>query len=144
ELPEVQAKSIESDKIVVNLDNTFPRIIDYKWKDDNSTLIGQEDRYNKVEINNEKYSPKVACVVENNVANYTMTIEEIGVTLTAKISVNNNKVRMEITDIKETGDFKVKKVSFPNNSFATVKSNEGGAIAGTLSTGAWHQITDEI
>ncbi|MDZ5001031.1 hypothetical protein GNF79_18590, partial [Clostridium perfringens] len=30
------------------------------------------------------------------------------------------------------------------NSFATVKSNEGGAIAGTLSTGAWHQITDEI
>ena len=144
ELPEVQVQSIESDEIKVNLDNTFPRIIDYVWKADNSKLIAQEDRYNKVKINNEKYSPKVSCNVENNVATYTLAIDEIGVILTMQISVNDNKIRMEITDIKETGDFKVKKIALPNNSFATVKSNEGGAIAGVLSTGAWHQITDEI
>ncbi|MBS5939619.1 endo-alpha-N-acetylgalactosaminidase family protein [Clostridium sp.] len=144
ELPEVQVQSIESDDIKVNLDNTFPRIIDYVWKADNSNLIGQEDRYNKVKINGENYSPEVTCVIEDNTAKYTLAIEEIGVTLNLNVSVVDNKVRMEITDIKEEGDFKVKKVSLPNNSFATVKSNEGGAIAGVLSTGAWHQITDEI
>ena len=144
ELPEVQVQSIESDEIKVNIDNTFPRIIDYIWKADASKLIGQEDRYNKVQINNENYSPEVTCVIEDNIAKYTLYIEEIDVTLTLNVSVDDNKVRMEITDIKEEGDFKVKKLSLPNNSFATVKSNEGGAIAGVLSTGAWHQITDEI
>ncbi|WP_459832070.1 endo-alpha-N-acetylgalactosaminidase family protein [Clostridium carnis] len=143
-LPEVQVKSIESDKMVVTLDNTFPRVIQYKWKDDGSILVGQEDRFNKVSINGKNYSPVVTCSLEENKANYTMVIDEIGVTLTVVISVENNKIRMEVTNIKEAGDFLVKKVAFPNNSFATVRSDNGGAIAAVLSTGQWHQITDEI
>ena len=144
DLPEVQAKTIESDKMKVQLDNTFPRVIGYEWKDDNSNLVGQEDRYNKVELNNVKYTPEVTCEVKDNVATYTLNIKEKDVTLTVKMSVEGNKLRMEVTDIKEGGDFKVQKVNFPNHSFATVKSNNGGAIAATLSTGAWHEITDEI
>ncbi|GAA0069689.1 hypothetical protein UT300003_12120 [Clostridium sardiniense] len=144
DLPEVEVKSIESDKMKVNLDNTFPRVIGYEWKDDQSTLLGQEERYNKVELNNTKYTPEVKCTVKDNVATYTMKIKEVDVTLTVKMSVDGNKLRMEITDIKEGGNFKVQKVNFPNHSFATVKSNEGGAIAATLSSGAWHDIKDEI
>ena len=73
-----------------------------------------------------------------------MTIDEIGVTLTTVMSVEDNKVRIEITDIEENSNFVVKKVSLPKHSFASVRDDNGGAIAGVLSTGAWHQITDEM
>ena len=144
DLPEVTEKTIESDIMTVKLDNTFPRVIEYNWKDDGSRLIGQETRSNKVNLNGKNYTPEVDCVVEGNKATYTMAIDEIGVTLTAVMSVEDNKIRLEITNIEETGDFIVKKVSLPNQSFAEVRSDNGGAIAAVLSTGAWHQITDEI
>lgn len=144
DLPEVTEKTIESDIMTVKLDNTFPRVIEYNWKDDGSTLIGQETRSNKVNLNGKNYTPKVDCVVEGNKATYTMAIDEIGVTLTAVMSVEDNKIRLEITNIEETGEFIVKKVSLPNQSFAEVRSDNGGAIAAVLSTGAWHEISDEI
>ena len=144
DLPEVNAQTIESDVMSVKLDNTFPRVIEYNWKDDGSTLAGQNKRSNKINLNGKNYTPVVECVVEGNKATYTMSIEEIGVTLTTVMSVEDNKIRMEVTNIEETGDFLVKKVSLPNQSFATVRSDNGGAIAAVLSTGAWHQITDEI
>ena len=144
DLPEVTEQTIESDIMTVKLDNTFPRVIEYNWKADDSKLIGQETRSNKVNLNGKNYTPEVNCVVEDNKATYTMAIDEIGVTLTAVMSVEDNKIRLEITNIEETGDFIVKKVSLPNQSFAEVRSDNGGAIAAVLSTGAWHQITDEI
>ena len=144
DLPEVTEKTIESDIMTVKLDNTFPRVIEYNWKADDSKLIGQETRSNKVNLNGKNYTPKVDCVVEGNKATYTMAIDEIGVTLTAVMSVEDNKIRLEITNIEETGDFRVKKVSLPNQSFAEVRSDNGGAIAAVLSTGAWHEISDEI
>lgn len=144
DLPEVTEKTIESEIMTVKLDNTFPRVIEYNWKADDSILIGQETRSNKVNLNGKNYTPKVDCVVEDNKATYTMAIDEIGVTLTAVMSVEGNKIRLEITNIEENGDFRVKKVSLPNQSFAEVRSDKGGAIAAVLSTGAWHEITDEI
>lgn len=144
DLPEVTEKTIESDIMTVKLDNTFPRVIEYNWKADDSKLIGQETRSNKVNLNGKNYTPEVDCVVEGNKATYTMAIDEIGVTLTAVMSVEGNKIRLEITNIEETGDFRVKKVSLPNQSFAEVRSDNGGAIAAVLSTGAWHEISDEI
>ena len=144
DLPEVVEQTIESDIMTVKLDNTFPRVIEYNWKDDGSTLIGQETRSNKVNLNGKNYNPVVECVTEGNKATYTMAIDEIGVTLTTVMYVEDNKIRLEITNIEETGDFKVKKVSLPNQSFAEVRSDNGGAMAAVLSTGAWHQITDEI
>ena len=144
DLPEVVEQTIESDIMTVKLDNTFPRVIEYNWKDDGSTLIGQETRSNKVNLNGKNYNPVVECVTEGNKATYTMAIDEIGVTLTTVMSVEDNKIRLEITNIEESGDFKVKKVSLPNQSFAEVRSDNGGAMAAVLSTGAWHQITDEI
>ncbi|MEN8078442.1 endo-alpha-N-acetylgalactosaminidase family protein [Clostridioides difficile] len=144
DLPEVVEQTIESDIMTVKLDNTFPRIIEYNWKDDGSKLIGQETRSNKVSLNGKNYTPEVTCVTEGNKATYTMAIDEIGVTLTTVMSVEDNKVRLEITNIEETGEFKVKMVSLPNQSFAEVRSDNGGAMASVLSTGAWHQITDEI
>ena len=144
ELPEVETKSIESNTMKVNVDNTFPRVIDYTWKEDGTILQGQVDRQNQIEIDGKKYTPEVVCTVVDNVATYNITIDEIGVTMTSTITVDDNKLRLEITDIKENGDVKIKKIGLVNNSLATVRSDEGGAMAGVLSTGEWHQITDEI
>ncbi|MCE9655075.1 endo-alpha-N-acetylgalactosaminidase family protein [Clostridium celatum] len=137
-------QTIESDVMTVKLDSKFPRVVEYNWKSDDSTLVGQEDIYNYVNINGKDYEPVVESVVADNKATYTMTIDEIGVTLTTVMSVEDNKVRIEITDIEENSNFVVKKVSLPKHSFASVRDDNGGAIAGVLSTGAWHQITDEM
>ena len=144
ELPEEEIRSIESSVMKVNIDTTFPRVVDYTWKADNTKLDGQVDRYNQIEIDGKRYVPQVICEVVENVATYTMTIEEIGVVITSTITVDNNKLRLEITKIEENGSVKVKKINLFNNSLATVRSDEGGSMAGVLSTGAWHEITDEI
>ncbi|MGU8435705.1 hypothetical protein ACV3RS_17560, partial [Clostridium perfringens] len=54
-----------------------------------------------VEINGEKRIPKVTSEFANNEGIYTLNFEDIGMTITLKMTVNENKLRMEVTDIQE-------------------------------------------
>ena len=143
ELGETQEQVIESSTMKVVLDNNFPRILRYEWKEDGSTLIGEDEQLYIMEVNGEKYIPKVTCETSNNETIYNLTIEEIGVAITLKMSINNNKLRMAVTDIKESAT-KVKTINFPNHSLASVQSNQNGKTASVLTTGDWNNIIEEF
>ncbi|MGL5347275.1 MAG: endo-alpha-N-acetylgalactosaminidase family protein, partial [Peptostreptococcaceae bacterium] len=144
EVGETQEQVIESDDMKAVLDNNFPRVIRYEWKEDGSILEGESEQLYIMEINNDKYIPKVTCNTQNNKTTYTLSIEEIGVEVTLDMLVNNNKLRMEVTNIKESGNTKVKTINFPKHSLASVKSSENGKTASVLTTGDWNNIIEEF
>ncbi|MGL5692980.1 MAG: Ig-like domain-containing protein, partial [Peptostreptococcaceae bacterium] len=144
EVGETQEQVIQSDDMKVVLDNNFPRAIRYEWKEDGSILEGESEQLYIMEINNDKYIPKVECVTKDNKTTYKLSIEEIGVEVTLDMYVNNNKLRMEVTNIKESGNTKVKTINFPKHSLASVKSSDNGKTASVLTTGDWNNIIEEF
>ena len=125
EVGPLQEQSIESDSMKVVLDNRFPTVIRYEWKGTEDVLSGApvddlEAQY-MVEINGEKRIPKVTSEFANNEGIYTLNFEDIGMTITLKMTVNENKLRMEVTDIQER-DGKLQTLNFPNHSLASVTS----------------------
>lgn len=147
EVGPLQEQSIESDSMKVVLDNRFPTVIRYEWKGTEDVLSGAsvddlEAQY-MVEINGEKRIPKVTSEFANNEGIYTLNFEDIGMTITLKMTVNENKLRMEVTDIQE-GDVKLQTLNFPNHSLASVSSLNNGKTASVLTTGDWNNINEEF
>lgn len=143
EVGETEEQVIESKMMKVVLDNNFPRVLRYEWKEDGSTLIGEDEQLYIMEINGEKYVPNVSCKTSNNETTYNLEVEELGVTITIKMTLDNNKLRMEVIDIKESTT-KVKTINFPNHSLASVQSNQNGKVASVLTTGDWNNIIEEF
>ncbi|WP_300351481.1 endo-alpha-N-acetylgalactosaminidase family protein [Clostridium sp.] len=143
----LEEQSIESNFMKVVLDNRFPTVIRYEWKGTEDILLGAEvddlQAQYMVEINGEKRIPKVTSEFNNNEGIYTLNFEDIGMIITLKITVNENKLRMEVTDIKE-GDVKLQTLNFPNHSLASVSSLNNGKIASVLTTGDWNNIQEEF
>lgn len=147
EVGPLKEKVIESESMKVVLDNRFPTVVRYEWKDSDDILLGApvddlESQY-IVEINGEKKIPKVTSIFENNEAIYTMDFEDIGMVIKLKMTVNDNKLRMEVIDIKET-DVKLQTLNFPNHSLASVSSLNNAKIASVLTTGDWNNIQEEF
>lgn len=147
EVGPLEEQSIESDSMKVVLDNRFPTVIRYEWKGTEDVLSGAsvddlEAQY-MVEINGEKRIPKVTSEFANNEGIYTLNFEDIGMTITLKMTVNENKLRMEVTDIQE-GDVKLQTLNFPNHSLASVSSLNNGKTASVLTTGDWNNINEEF
>ncbi len=53
-------------------------------------------------------------------------------------------LRMEVTDIKENGDFIVKTLNFPGHSLASVKDSENGQLAGVSTQGNRNDVKEEF
>ncbi|MPQ43130.1 endo-alpha-N-acetylgalactosaminidase family protein [Clostridium tarantellae] len=137
---------IQSNSMKVTLDSKYPRIIEYKWNSDGLILDGERDGVYVVEINGDLYMPEISYnQIDNKTILYTITFNTIQVVITMKIYlINDYTVKNEITEIRENGSFKVKRIKFPNNNVATIKSTDNGQIAATINTGAWGKITDEF
>ena len=142
EVGETEEQVIKSEQMKVVLDNNFPRVIRYEWND-GSTLVGEDEQLYIMEINGEKYVPEVTCKTENNETIYTLEIKDLGVKITLKMTVDKNKLRMEVTNIEESKT-KVKTINFPNHSLASVTSKENGQTASVLTTGDWNNIKESF
>ena len=143
----LEEQVIESDDMKVVLDNRFPTVVRYEWKGTEDVLAGAavddfESQY-IVEINGEKRIPKVTSEFANNEATYTLNFEDIGMTITLKMAVDGNKLRMEVIDIQE-GEVKLQTLNFPNHSLASVSSLNNGKTASVLTTGDWNNINEEF
>ncbi|MDZ4994712.1 hypothetical protein GNF80_17420 [Clostridium perfringens] len=147
EVGPLEEQVIESDDMKVVLDNRFPTVVRYEWKGTEDVLAGAavddlEAQY-LVEVNGEKRIPKVTSEFVNNEGIYTLNFEDIGMTITLKMTVDGNKLRMEVTDIQE-GEVKLQTLNFPNHSLASVSSLNNGKTASVLTTGDWNNINEEF
>ena len=142
---EVEELRLESQKMTAVLDNNFPRVIRYEWKSDGAVLTGTEDQLYIAEINNTPYVPTVKGKVSGDKVKYTMTFDEIDVVIKLEMSFTKDDVlRMEVTEIKEKGDFLVKTLNFPGHSLASVKDTENGQLAGVSTQGNRNDVKEEF
>lgn len=143
---ELIEKALESEDMKVILDNNFPRVIRYEWKEDGEVLQGEEEQLFIVDLNGEKYIPVVEFEqVDAKTAEYTMNFDNLDLIMKVRmVLVENNVLRMEVTEINEGGFFKVRNISFPGHSLASVKDSENGQISGVLTTGDWNNIKEEF
>ena len=155
----VVEQTIESDVMRVVLDNNYPRVLRYEWKEDGSVLFGQEEYIHTIALGGDEYFIDHAEVerVGSEQLDYTLYVQdrlreegalpdgetaEIRAVIDVSMKVEGNKLHMEVTDIDERiGE--VSTIEFVNNYYATVKDN--GTAGGTFvrTTGNWHELNEE-
>ena len=106
------------------MDANFPRVIDYTLND--KKLYGQEKPIYYISINNKNYVPKVTSEFNGNEAVYHLYVEELGVTLDTRFTVENNVLTMNIENVDESVT-RVDTINFPNHSLVSVRSNQTNA-----------------
>jgi endo-alpha-N-acetylgalactosaminidase len=119
--------SISSSELVLTVDSEFPLIKQYKLLKNNAILNGNISNNKIVLINGIEFYPEVTSSVTENAINYTMNLEDIKVLLRVKIEVLDDIVDLKFTEIKETGDFKIHTIAFPEQELLTISSNEKNA-----------------
>lgn len=117
---------INSEKLTVNMDDKFPRILTYELKENGEKLYGQETQKYFIEINNKTYLPTVTSEFTEDTAIYHMSIEELGMTFDVVYKVEGNVVNMNVTNINDEQN-KLYTINFPENSLVSVRSNQPGA-----------------
>ena len=133
---EATSKSKESTKISsammeVEMDSSFPRVLEYNWNKTGNKLYGEHEAYNYITINGYDYKPIVAITnTSYNAIDYQLKVSELEITVDLRFVVEGNELAMRMTSIKEEGEIKVKTIGFPRNSLVSVKhAQSGGALS---------------
>nr|WP_307990938.1 endo-alpha-N-acetylgalactosaminidase family protein [uncultured Niameybacter sp.] len=117
--------TIHSEKMVVEIDETFPRVVSYTLSPSGVLLYGQEDVLSQIKINSDTYIPQVTFKkVSSNEACYSLKVPEIQVELSIGMQVVGNVLDFKVTHIEETGDILVKTLEIPSHSLISVRSNQ--------------------
>jgi len=119
-----QLKLIKSNQLELTLDSEFPLIIKYRFLDDGVEFKGNISKKKEVLINGETFEPIVKTTDQSSFIIYTLDINEIDISISIKIEVNENIVDFKITDIQEKGDVKVSTIAFPNHEIIRITSLE--------------------
>ena len=119
-----QLKLIKSNQLELTLDSEFPLIIKYRFLDDGVELKGNISKKKEVLINGETFEPIVKTTDQSSFIIYTLDINEIDISISIKIEVNENIVDFKITDIQEKGDVKVSTIAFPSHEIIRITSLE--------------------
>ncbi len=121
-------RKISSSAMEVTIDDSFPRVMQYRWLANGALLYGQEDALSKVTLNGTDYVPKIAYTqVSSSTGRYTLTVAELQVALTVEISVADNSLDFKVVSIAEKGPTKVKTLEFKDHNLVSVRSTQSGA-----------------
>ena len=119
--------TVESTALSVQVDDQFPRVIQYTWTSNGAVLYGQDDPLSQVRINGTNYTPTVHFSNTADQASYTLRISSINVEMDVVIKVVENRVEFNVTQIRENGATKVMSVELPDHNFLSVHSTQSGA-----------------
>lgn len=131
---------LDSGTMQVRIDNNFPRVIDYTLGD--KVFYGQPNAIDIVEVNgydkaNSKWSSPKSIKVSgvtitkdgDKSATYTVPVKDgnIDSIVTVKITVENNTLSYDITNIAGNGSEKIQSIKIPNLSIVSVRNDQEGA-----------------
>ncbi|SDX97742.1 endo-alpha-N-acetylgalactosaminidase family protein [Paenibacillus sp. CF384] len=116
---------LESDLLEVELDTSFPRVLQYRWKTNGAELFGQEDRLIYVDLNGERYIPAVYLESKSqSVASYQLVFASIEVEMTVNFYISGATLEMNITNIQENGQFRIRTIAFPDHGLVSVRDTQ--------------------
>ena len=155
----VEEQMIESKTMKVVLDNNYPRVLRYEWKDDGSVLAGQEEYVQTIALGGDEYfiDHVEYEAVGKDQLNYKLYVQnrlredgkleegetaEIRAIIDLNMKVEDNTLKMNVTNIEEKIG-RITTIEFLNNYYATVKDNKQAGGTFIRTTGNWHEL-DEI
>jgi endo-alpha-N-acetylgalactosaminidase len=125
--------SLESRSLAVQVDGAFPRIIQYRHKEDGSTLAAQTDPAGTILLNGQAAPYQIAFHKRSAAeGEYRIAFPPTGVTVTLLVRVAENVIELRVSDIEERGATKVKTLAFPNNALLTIQSSQPNAAIAAL------------
>jgi len=117
------AQSLTNGDFKVNLAPTFPGVLSYTYRGQTVTLPVNANPV--VLINDQPWRPEVTFVATGpTTVEYHLSFKEMGVTLTACVSLSPNALTMTLTDIRETGSIRVRTLEIPD---LTLLAGDGDA-----------------
>ena len=144
---------IQKDAIKAAVSDKFPQVMQYKLTDGGSekTFLGQETELSTIKINNTAITPVMGEVKINaDNAVYPMTLKSgsIDLQMTVKISVSENDLTWEVTEIKKnSGCAKINTIEVPNLNLVTITDEQsdaqfmGATISGNTTSSGDEEIT---
>lgn len=151
--PVLQTDTIQTEDLLVIVDQLFPRVKEYVWKPgtpEEAKMSGQALGVKQISINGDAYVPTLTSYTfENNKAVYKLHVEDenegIDVNVEVELSAENNVLYLKINQIEQLGATKVATIGFPNHDLVIVKSSEPKAEqAAAWVTGEWNQVYEEF
>ena len=144
---------IESDVIKAAVSKTFPQVYQYILKGSEKVFLGQQEELSTIKINNTSIVPTVKNVtIGTDNAVYEMTLKNVNssidLDMTVKISVKENDLTWEVTDItKNAGCVKINTIEVPKLNLATITDEqsdtqfEGANLSGNTNASGDVEIT---
>lgn len=118
-----KALTLKNDQLVVRLDGTFPRVIDYQVPGVEDVLKGQPDAFDYVDVNGHLYAPQVKVKKRaKSYVVYQVRVLEIG-EFDVRFSLADNVLTLKIENASES----IKTVNFPNNHLISMDIASVGA-----------------
>ncbi|WP_308638076.1 endo-alpha-N-acetylgalactosaminidase family protein [Paenibacillus silvisoli] len=121
--------TLSSEQMEVDVDPSFPRVLQYRWKASGAVLHGQEDRLAFVELNGRRFAPSVAATVQagGSKASYRLYFYKVQVEMLVTIETADAALTMRITEIEELGEFRIRTIAFPQHGLVSVRDTQEGA-----------------
>ncbi|MCD7966331.1 MAG: endo-alpha-N-acetylgalactosaminidase family protein [Clostridiaceae bacterium] len=122
--------TLTGDKMNVEMDMGFPRVIEYKWNDGDKVFYGQPRELTKVRINGIDYEPAVTGRPDQSgkTMEYELDFsgtELDGVTITMAFTLDGSVLTMEATEISDPQE-KVRYLEFPDQGLLSVRGDQAG------------------
>ncbi|MFD7857857.1 endo-alpha-N-acetylgalactosaminidase family protein [Streptomyces microflavus] len=115
--------TIHSQRLSVEVDPNFPRVLAYTTTD-GARLDGQSKTLEVVQINGKEYKPRVSATPAARRIDYRMTVDELDLTVTARLSVTDNVLTFKVTGVEERGTTKLSTFAVPDQSIVAGRPGE--------------------
>ncbi len=134
--------TVNSEQMSVTMDKNFPRVLSYQMN--GKTMQGNSNKVYGVRLNGTVYYPFVSCEKDgNDTLLYTLDFATLGVVLKLQYVVDGHQLKMNITNIEETGDTLVRDIEFVDDVLVSTDEKESTASMATVLVGGGHTSVSE-
>lgn len=112
--------NISSNFMDVSLYKQFPAVKQYFTKYGQSLINAQQTPYHYIKINGDIYSPRVTSTVSATKVDYILSIDPLKIDVKISCTLSENILNIQVTEIIENGDIKLKTLTFPNHNLITI------------------------
>ncbi len=131
---EADTIELKSESLTVDIDDSFPLIVQYRHNKTGATFDGQKSPVSTINFNGQAAPCDVKFrKLNDSSAEYRLQFQKQQVTVTLKVTVGESAVKMAVTDVREKGKVKLKSIAFPGNALLSLDSSSSNAqIAATF------------
>ncbi|MFE5159870.1 endo-alpha-N-acetylgalactosaminidase family protein [Streptomyces sp. NPDC056697] len=119
--------TLSSPEMTVQVDPDFPVVERYTWTADGSVLHGHTGETGKIVVNGQTYRPASHGTPDGNAVDYTLRVDELDLTIRARLAVSGHVLTFKVTDIDESDGHKLRTLALPDQGLVSAHSDQAGA-----------------